>query len=534
LFVQRAQAVRPHWTLTPEHGPVVTQICARLGGLPLAIELAAARIALLNPPTLLARLEHCLHVLTTGARDLPPRQQTMRATVAWSYDLLPAGEQRLFRWLAVWSGGATLHAIEAVVEALHADPTEVLEQVEALVSKNLLVQDETNVGDERVGMLEVVRAYGREQLTAHGEVEAVQRAHAHVYCALAEQATVKLNGSGQATWFQRVDQDLNNFRAAMHVLLNNSAWEDAVRLTRALWRYWRVRGLHREARTWMEQVLGAVDLAPGGGLTRMRRAQALLIVGSMAMYAPGEYDLALQRCEESWSLCQGAGDTRTEAAVLLMLGVLYVGRSAYDRAQQVLEQSMALFQTIDEHWGAAFALSYLGMIPLMQGRHAEAVPYFEQGLALARAAGDDVATLYIEYVLGLAAKAQGDDTSALQHFAAGLQLAVAVRDVLNVGYFVRAIAEVGIRQGHTDAGRRVLDAAVMLLHTVGASMRHVADTTHRTVNDQVPAALDASQGTQPSSKQVLTMEQAVAAAYDLTDTILTHAQVDRQAARDTT
>ena len=524
LFVERARAVRPDFALTRANSPVVAQICARLDGLPLAIELAAARTALLAPQALLQRLERCLQILTSGARDLPPRQQTMRATVAWSYDLLPPDEQRLFRWLAVWSGGASLASVENVGAALSGDQEQVLEQVGSLVHKNLLHREETGDGEVRVGMLETVRAYGLEQLAEQGEVEALQRAHARYYVGLAEEASAYFMGPEQADWFVRLDHDINNLRAAVHFMVEDGLWEEAIRLTWALWRFWWVRGYPGEARRWMNRVLHDVEVK-GATLAPLRRAQALLVAGSMA-WAAGDYHEALRQLEHSVELARDEDDRRTEAIGLMMVGMtsaMLQGEDGHVRTRQFLERSGEMFRALGQNWGAAFALSYLGMLLVAQERYTEAAPWLEQAVSLARATGDAVTTHQVVLNLGLAAEAQGDDARAVNWFTEGLRLSEVARDVGNAGYFVKGLAEVAIRQGHVRPGTELLAGAVARLEAVGVPIHRypLFQPIFNGMMEEAQAALGPDAFTEAwAAGRAMTLTHVLEAARELAEVLL--------------
>lgn len=475
LFVERAQAVRLDFKLTQVNSGVIAQICARLDGLPLAIELAAARVALLSPQALLTRLDRSLQLLTSGARDLPQRQQTMRATVAWSYDLLSSAEQELFRRIAVFAGGATLDAVEAVCGEHCADLDGLLQQVESLVNKNLLRRDMSDDDDGRIGMLETIRAFGLEQLADTNELATLQREHARYFVALAEEASPYFMRGEQAQWFRRLDPEINNLRTALHFMLRTGDWDGAVRLTWALWRFWWVRGHVSESRAWMQQVL---DQTAGGQITpsRLRLAQAQLVVGSMA-WAMGAYDEGLRLSSASVRLSQTENDRRTEAIGLMMAGMssaMLVSDDHQARTRQLLEQSSRLFQQIGQNWGAAFTLSYHGMILLTQGDFNEATPLLEQAIRLAETTGDNVTTHQVVLNEALAQEAMGNDAQAARWFAHGLHLVTTAHDVGNAGYFIRGIAEVAIRNGQALPGTQLLSAATMLLEMVGAPAHRYA------------------------------------------------------------
>jgi predicted ATPase len=512
LFTARAQQVMPSFTLTPDNAPSTAAICRRLDGLPLALELAAARVKLLSPTALLARLDHALPLLTGGARDLPARQQTIRRTIDWSYDLLTHTEQQLFRYLAVFRGGWTLPAAEAVSD----DESMVLDVLGRLLDQSLVVAYEVG-GEPRYRLLEPVREYALEQLEQHGEADMVRERHAGWYLAFGETAAPNLMKHDQLTWLHRLDPEINNVRAALGFWMERHAWEPAVRLTWALWRFWWVRGLHREGRQWSDTVLARTD--EGRTLPPIQRSQALLTAGSMA-WSAGDMDRAWRCCAESVTGSADHDDARVEAIALMMLGMINISRGAYEASRAPLERCIDLFRSIKEYWGAAFALSYLGLIRCAQGAYAEAMPWHEEGLAAARLSGDRDATHQVIYNLGFTAMAQGTYERAIRSFAEGLALADAVEDAVNLGYFVRGIAEVGVLQGEAVRGTHLLGAAETILNAVGAPMcRHALECP---LHEQILATARAALGDKPFAETwadggTAMVEQALAEARELVD-----------------
>jgi predicted ATPase len=285
LFIERAQAAQDAFTVTVANAPAIADICARLDGLPLAIELAATRVRVLPPEALLARLSAQLNLLTGGARDLEERQQTMRATIAWSEGLLAPGERILFRRLSVFVGSCTLEAAEAVCAApVGPAPLglNVLEGLSALVDHSLVQQREEG-GEPRFGMLHVIREYALEQLEASGEAEALRLAHATCYLTLAEQAEPEFTGSAAGAWLERLEGEHNNLRAALGWAQARGEVETGLRLVAAPRGFWWGRGYLQEGRGWFERLLAR---AAGAGATPMVaegvRARALLTGGTLA------------------------------------------------------------------------------------------------------------------------------------------------------------------------------------------------------------------------------------------------------------
>jgi predicted ATPase len=248
LFIQRARLVKPDFAVTNANAPAVAEICYRLDGLPLAIELAAARIRLLPPEALLPRLTSRLRLLTAGARDLPERQRTLRSTIQWSYDLLPPEEQRLFRRMAVFTGGGTLEAIEAICYAEGDLPVDVLERVESLVSQSLLRRVDGADGEPRFTMLETIREYALERLAASGEEEATRRAHAEYYLWFGERALPYLATTGREAWMDRLGEEHDNLREALRWAVQQGREAFALRLMAVLGPFWELRGYFGDGR----------------------------------------------------------------------------------------------------------------------------------------------------------------------------------------------------------------------------------------------------------------------------------------------
>jgi predicted ATPase len=292
LFVDRAREIKPDFALTAGNADAVAGICVRLDGLPLAIELAAVHVRLFSPAALLARLNQRLPLLTGGARDRLARQQTLRGALAWSYELLTPAEQRLFRRLAVFQGGWSLPAAEAVTNAPALAPlgVDVVTGVETLVSHSLLQQRDGSDGEPRLAMLETIHEFAAEQLAASGEAEAVQAQHAATFLALAEEAEPQLTGPQQATWFARLEEEHDNLRAALHWAAAQGAGTLGRRLAGALWRFWRTRGYWTEGREHLTAML-ALPEAEDDPTDRAARAKAANGAGVLAA-AQGDYAAA--------------------------------------------------------------------------------------------------------------------------------------------------------------------------------------------------------------------------------------------------
>ncbi len=375
LFVRRAQAIMPPFQMNKENERAIAEICIRLDGLPLAIELAAARTRLLSPQALLSRLSHRLEVLTGGARNLPDRQQTMRTTIAWSYYLLAPQQQHLFRLLAVFAGGCTLQSVAAL--APHAGASAVLDGVSILLENHLLRQVTQPDGEPRLLLLETIREYGLECLVETEELEAAQAAHAAYYLALAEEAEPQLRGVEQECWVALLDREQENLRAALRFLLENPAQtEQALRLCVALSRFWHDRGYGREGIHFLMQAL-AERARVGAAL----RARALYEVGYLAhIYA---LNIPLEQfAEESLAFSQELNDPVGIAASLLQLGSIAGSKSQFSLAHAYLREAAARYQELGDRWMQGQCFTKWARVTTEQGQYEQADALLEQSLHL--------------------------------------------------------------------------------------------------------------------------------------------------------
>lgn len=456
LFVARAQAVAPDLDVTAENAETLAQICMRLDGLPLAIELAAARARLLPPRSLLDRLEHRLDLLSRGARDLPTRQRTMRDTIAWSYDLLEPDEQALFARLAVFVGGATIDAAAAIARtgsdrAGHLD----LDLLESLAEKSLIrLLDDRD--EPRLLMFQTIRDFALERLAENPEREAIARAHAEYFLALAEAAEPLLVGREQTTWLARLDRDKANLRAAIAWLRAQGELELALRLTGALWRFWWLRGDMGEGRTVLEGLLreaAEIDVAI--------RAKALNGAGVLAE-SQGEWETATRLHEESLEISRRSGDLHGVAWSLNNLGVVAINRGDFERATVLLEENLAVAEQADDAASIATALNDLGMIALNQGDLQRSVSLRTRSLALVRALGDDSQTARILNNLGVSAIEFGELTRAQDLFAESLALHRGVGDRQGIASTLNNLAEVSGALGDSDSAMELFLESHML------------------------------------------------------------------------
>jgi predicted ATPase/DNA-binding CsgD family transcriptional regulator len=397
LFLHCAQAARPDFQVTPANTHTIAEICVRLDGLPLAIELAAARIKLLPPQALLTRLGHRLQVLTSGARDAPVRQQTLRNTLAWSYDLLNAEEQRLFRRLSVFAGGCTLEAVEGLYTALGELPSDVLDGVASLIDKSLLRLVEQADEETRLRMLATIREYGLEVLASSGEMESTQRAHAAYYLALAEDAEIEIGGPKQATWLGRLEREHDNLRAALSWLLEQAEIKEAVegeynielalRLGGALRSFWAVHGHISEGRNFLERALAVGVHFAHTRIKASIHAKALIVAANLA-FVQSDYEHAEPLFKASLALYRELEDQPGIAFALSLLGSLAWTQGDMAAARTMTEEALAISRQVDDMERIATSLFILGLLSSSQGEYARACALFEESVATHRASGN--------------------------------------------------------------------------------------------------------------------------------------------------
>jgi predicted ATPase len=424
LFVQRARSAAPLFRLDESNGPVVAAICARLDGLPLALELAAARVVVLSPQELLARLDDRLGLLTAGPRDLPARQRTLRHALAWSYDLLQPEEQALFRLLAVFRGGGSLDAVEALsgCEGRHLQqnsqplragegPTvepaaSCVDVLAALTDMSLVRASAGADGATRFTMLETVRAFALAQLCASGSAAATNAAHAAYFLSLAEAAEAHLVGRDQAAWLARLEEEHDNLRAALDWALEQGEVEQGLRLAAAVRRFWHVRGHLAEGRGWLERLLARAESAEGS-VPPPVRARALGGAAVLA-HSQGEHGLARAFGDASLSLFRALDDQVGVAGALTNLGIVARDEGDYAGARAFHEESLAVHHALGNAGGAAIALTNLGVVARDLGDYVRARAAHEESLALQRAFGHIGGVAVALTNLSVVARDQGD------------------------------------------------------------------------------------------------------------------------------
>jgi predicted ATPase/transcriptional regulator with XRE-family HTH domain len=448
LFVERAQAVLPDFRLTAQNAAAVAAICVRLDGLPLAIELAAARIRLFSPEALLARLDQRLTLLTGGGRDLPARHQTIRGAIDWSYHLLDAAEQALFGRLGVFVGGCTLQAATAVCKAMNDLSMDVMDGVASLVDKSLLRLEAGADGEPRVLMLETIREYALEWLVTRGEAEALRERHLAYYLALAEAAEPQLYGPEQQLWLNRLEEEHDNIRAAIGWSATTGDTEIGLRIAGALSLFWEIHGYLNEGRTWLGTLLSrSAAMEPTAA-----RAKALNAAGDLALNV---YDIASARLlfEESLAIRQALGDTNSRAYALKGLGEVARLQGNSTQAEALFQESLPLFRELGEAVSMAWVLIGLGNLALNQGDIVAARAYHEESLAIHRASGDKRSMSAALNRLGEVARSQGDYQQAAMYYNESLNIAQELSHKSGMAIAFQNLAHVAQHQG--DAAQAV-------------------------------------------------------------------------------
>ncbi len=504
LFVERARSVAPGFTLTQATAAATAAICRRLDGLPLAIELAASRVRMLSPDAIAERLTSAVSLLTGGSRTALPRHQTLRATLDWSYALLPEPEARLFQRLAVFTGGFTLEAAEAVGGG--DAEMDVLSLLGYLIDKSLVTVvhepgGQSGQGARRYRLLEMLHQYGMEKLTASGQLEDARSHHFAYYLQLAEQAETELEGAAQYQWLNRLEQEHDNIRAALRWSIEQARDDSAARLASHFWRFWLVRGYLSEGRGWLRQ---ALELVPERSLTR---ARALLVLSILTYHHEG-YSSAIALVEEALALYRELDDTKGLATAVLNSGILALGHGDYAQAIACFEESLPLCAQVNYTHGAVLSLSSMGQAALnlgeyaraqelgiesiamarasgdsrnvagcltdlgvtlfTQGEHAQAQPYFEESLTIRRQHGDKGGAAHTLLYLGRVALAQDRPADAHMHFQEALALRLAIGDLEGQAAALEGLGALAAHAGDGATAAHCFGAAMAVRERVSA------------------------------------------------------------------
>jgi predicted ATPase/DNA-binding SARP family transcriptional activator len=473
LFLQRARALEPAFSVTTESEAEVRDICRRVDGLPLAIELAAAWIPTIPPRALAEHLTKRLTVLTAGPRDLPARQQTLRETLDWSYDLLREEERRILSRIAVFAGTWTSDAAAAVCDAE-------LDTLSALVDHSLVRRVETDA-TTRFGLLETIREYGLERLTAEGEEDAVRTRHAEWYVELAVAAEPRLVGEDQTSWFGTLEAEHDNFRAALAHLAETGQRELLLRLTVPLTRFWYVRGYLTEARRWLEQAL-----ADSGEVDPNLRRRALIAAAALALLQ-GDYGVATARSEESVAAARETGEPLYVANALSNLGAIVLAAGDADRAEALLEEAVPLAREAGDERIAALAINNLGDVALTRGDYERAEPLFEESLALLRARSDTANVARALFNLGAVALKLGRLDEARARFRESVAHGREAGDKEDLAWCLEGLAGLAAAAGEGERAALLLGAADALLDEMGAAFKPFERQLHDATEKQARA-----------------------------------------------
>ena len=477
LFLDRARARRPGFALTEARAQLVTDLVVHLDGLPLALELAAARLDALSLPVLVRLLSDRLQMLASSAPDAPERQRSLEAAITWSYDLLSPEEQRIFRHLGVFVGRVATSAVAAVLGA-EATAELTLRGLASLAEKSLIMlaqgEDDEEVEDQHglsvFQMLETLREYAREQLERAGEYEAAERAHAHYFVALAERADAFLRGSDQRAWFLRLEREHDNLRAALRWLLDQDETaerEAGLRLAAALGYFWWMRGYHTEGARWLEEALARAPHRDEADPDEATLRTAALCWAGALLTMHGELGAACTRLEEARSLAQQRRDSAGLARALTFLGQHAANVGEVERAVPLLQEALRVARAVGDPYPIGIALFFLGVATFARGNLTEAATHYAEALDVVEAAGDPRLTAAVHVELGVIAGQQGDVRSALLHLRAVFETSDYLRDRWLLSLGARATLAVVPAQGDPVTYARLQGAADTLRQATG-------------------------------------------------------------------
>jgi len=494
LFVERARAVKHEFALTKENAPAVAAICARLDGLPLAIELAAARIKLLSPSAMLARLEGRLNLLTGGARDLPSRQQTLRGTVDWSYGLLNAAEQTLFRRLSVFAGGCTLEGVEAVCDTRGDLGLDVLDGMASMVDKSLAQQVEQGDTETRFRMLSTIREYALERLAESHDESATRRAHAAYYLVLAEEGAKDVATNPE--WLDHFELEHDNFRVALDYLIRTGDVDWGFRLGAALFRFWETREHLAEGRDGLTRLL-----AMQGAAARSKLRARLVFAVAVLAGAQGDFASAKQLFEESLDTCIALNDNRGVAVALNALAVNARERGDLSASALLAERCAAIWKDVGDSADIARALSNLAGVIKMQGEYKRASALYDECLAMFRKAGDAAGVAWTLNYQGDVAREQADFAAARSFCEQSLAAFRQLHDGWGIASTLSDLAGLSCDQGNNAESRRLY----------GESLKMFQELGHKRGVARVLECLAASAAAQSNAVQALHLAGAAAA-----------------------
>lgn len=463
LFIERSRAVKPNFSLTEDNAPIVAEICRRLEGLPLAIELAAARIKILSPTQILERLESRLKLLTGGAKNLPARQQTMRGAIEWSYDLLDTGERILFERLSVFAGGFSVEAAESVCENSADDGQEtidILNGITSLVENSLLVQAETANDESRFRLLEIAREFALEKLEANGEAEAIRKKHAEFFLKLANKAEFQILSEEGEKWLDIIEEDYKNFRAAFFWAEAADALT-AVGLAGSLRDFWFFRSQLTEGREWFERALKIGDDAPAA-----LRFKLFSGLGQAAKHL-GDYAASQKAFQSGLAVGKESKDFQQIAAANRGLAAVAKMQGDFAAAEKFYKEGLAHSRRVDEKFGIGVTLNALGDLARLKDDFKTARPLFDEALAICREIGVKQGIGCILNNLGAVAFALDDPETASANFAESLKMTQELGEHITFSYSLDGFAALAVKRGEAERAAQLAGAAGLLRESRG-------------------------------------------------------------------
>jgi tetratricopeptide (TPR) repeat protein len=508
LFAERAAACAD-FAMTDEVAPAVAQVCVRLDGIPLALELAAARVRVLDVHQLASRLDDRLALLTAGRPAAPGRQRTLRAAIDWSYDLLSTDERRLFARLAVFAGGWTLDAAESICVGQGITSDAVLDLLGRLVDKSLALTETEPGGTLRFSMLATLRQYAGERMREAEEEAEFRRRHATWFLHLAERAEEGLWGSGQSAWLDQVEAELDNMRAAIEFSLTQDGdLQVGLTLAYALWRFWDTRGRIHEGLTWLKRVLGR----PAASERTVGRGRALAAEGYFSVRL-GDYETAVVSLEESLDIARQLGDLLLVAGSFNSLGLAAHWQGEHRRAEPLFAEALRLYRQLGRQWGIANVLFLQAEVAMYLCDFARATTLHEESLALKRQLGDEWSIGYSLVSLGVLASRSGDHVRSTERYRECLMWTSRLGDLWVVTATLTAIAVTAIAQGRASRAAALFAAAQTLREQVGIALPAVTRLEYDRALDAARDVLgEQAFGDAYAAGRDLALEEAVAFA----------------------
>jgi predicted ATPase len=516
LFITRALAVRPDFQVTNENAPAVAAICARLHGMPLAIELAAARTKLLTPDAILARLEKQLGVLAAGSRDLPERQQTLRGAIAWSYDLLDEGQRRLLWRLAAFVGGCELDAAEEVCGPADEIGIDVLDGVMALADQSLVRTEEID-DRTRFRQLDTIHEFAGEHLVASGEKSEIERRHRAVFLALVETAAPRLSGADQRRWLGALERDHDNIRAALDRAVAMGDADTAIRIGFGMWRYWQKRGHLIEAKRRLDEMAGQ----PWSRSDPVLRARLMEALGGVGWWT-GDRDTLLRAYSEALEIWRELGDQKEIANALYNHSFSYAVNVTANpeeerKGREEVEEALRIYREIGDERGEANVLWGIGNYEYFRGGAAAGVPSFEQALEIFRRVGDRTMEAWTLHMTGSSHVRVGDTDLGERQIEDALRLFHASGDVAGITLAIDDLSSVAVARGDLPRAARLWGAARALSSAGGILLADLVDEQYEIYARPHPRnAMDAEEFERYQREgRLMSVDETVAYALDM-------------------